>query len=365
MLTVRQPRNLTPLALAWLLSLHPLSAAGQTTTVETPAERLRIGALFQPTLRYAGLEGEEDRLGFFVRRARIDLSGQAFEGRLRFRFVPDFAGTPVARDLWLEYPLEPSWTVRIGQQTVPFHQQRDLENPRGHFSERSLATRRFEVPGGRDQGVTARWTGVQGRASVQTGVFNGMGANRNDPGRSPLLATRGRIGLGGAAASSEADRARSAAPVVTLGAGAMGAKQSPLRPRPGFSATSDADWWSLTSDLHARYRGATLTLGGYLQEVRPETDNVTQVIEGDGWWMGGGWMLPGRDAELAFRHSESRWERARERVPATETAVGLNLFHLGNQVQTRIQLFRVRGSLPAPLQSGTFLVVEHQLLLGG
>jgi len=363
MRTVRH--RLSPLALAWILGLHPTPSLSQTTPVETPAERLRISAVLQPSFRYAGLEGVEDRMGFFIRRARVDISGQAFEGRVRFRMVPDFAGSPVARDLWVEYQPAPSWSVRLGQQTVPFHQQRDLESTRAHFSERSLATRRFEVAGGRDQGVTARWTGLDGRASFQSGVFNGMGANRTESGRAPLLAARGRVSLGGPPASGETDRARSESLVVTLGAGAMGAAKSPLRPRPGFSATSDADWWGATSDVHARVRGGSITLGGFLQKVRPETDNVAQEIDGEGWWMGGGWMIPGRELELTFRHSESRWERDRETIPAKETALGVNVFHLGHQLQTRIQVYRVRGSLPAPLQSGTSLVVEHQLFLGG
>jgi len=347
------------------LLLIPHPGASQLEPVLSPGENVRVGAILQPVYRYQGLEGEVDRTGFFLRRARIDITGQLLEGRVRFRLLPDLAGNPMPRDAWVELRGPEGIALRMGQQVVPFHLQRERPMARAHFGDRALAVRRFEVSGGRDLGAMGSWTAPDGRAFLSAGAFNGRGMNRPEPTEAPLLATRGGISLGGTPSASETDLARSPDPVLTLAAGAMSARRSLLRPRPGFAAEAAADWWTWTGDLHARYRGLSLVAAWFDHYVTPEGVPQPPEIRGDGWYLSAGWVLPGHDVELAFRHSEAQWDRQREGAPTRETGGGVTFFHLGHQLQTRLQFHRIRTVPGSGVASGNILTLEHQILLGG
>jgi hypothetical protein len=237
------------LALVAPLALLPLPAAAQLSTVTAPSDELRIGAWIQPAWNYRGLSDDADRQGFFLRRARLDVSGGILDGRVRFRLLPDLSRSPELRDAWVELRGQVGGTggsgafdtgLRMGQQTVPFDLQRERNMAAGHFGERALAARRFELSGGRDVGAVAYLRGAEGRLQLSAGAFNGQGPNRTDPGRTPLVAGRVVASLGGPPARGESDLARTPDPVVTFGAGVMRHRNSFLRPRPGFAA--DRRW---------------------------------------------------------------------------------------------------------------------------
>jgi hypothetical protein len=353
---------LLPLA---LLATSPHVALAQMHPVFSPGDQVRLGAFIQPAYRYQGLEGEEDRTGFFLRRARIDVTGQLLEGRVRFRLLPDLADIASPRDAWVEVRGPGGAALRMGQQIVPHHLQRERSMGRAHFGDRALAVRRFEISGGRDLGAVAHWTDPAGRAFLAGGAFNGRGMNRPEPTQAPLLSARGGVSLGGPPAGSETDLARSPSPVVTIAGGTMGARRSLLRPRPGFAPDAAADWWNWTADLHARYRGLSLVAAWFDQHVSPEGEPPPPTIRGEGWYLSGGWVLPGHDVEVAVRHSEATWDRQREASPTRETGVGVTFFHMGHQLQTRVQLHRTRTPPGSGIASGNVLTLEHQLLLGG
>ncbi len=330
-----------------------------------PDAQIRLGAFIQPAYRYQGLEGAEDLTGFFLRRARIDLSGHILEGRVRFRLLPDLAGNPMPRDAWIEVDAPLGMDLRMGQQIVPFHLQRERSMGRSHFGDRALAARRFELSGGRDIGGTLSWSAPSGQASVIAGLFNGRGMNRSEPSPAPLVSYRGSLSFGGPAARSETDLARTPTPVATLSLGGMSARRSLLRPRPGFAGDQRADWWNATSDLHLRYRGFSLVAAWFEQRVSQEADPVPPTIRGGGGYLSAGWVLPGRDVELAIQYSEAEWDRERDGGPAWEGGVGVTFFHREHELQTRIQLHRLRTAPLSVLPSATVLTVEHQVLLGG
>jgi hypothetical protein len=349
-------------------SAPPSSPSSPASRVSTPAETLSIGAWLQPVWQYRGESADDDQQGFFLRRARLDVRGSLLDGRILFRILPDFARSPELRDSWVEVRGAGGLSLRMGQQTVPFDLQRDFSMGAGHFGERALAARRFEVQGGRDVGAVVRWRSPQGRAGIQVGAFNGEGANRGDLGVRPLFSTRATLSLGGGASRTESARgARSETPVVTLGVGAMHSERSFLRPRPGFASDRRVDWWGASADAHVRWQGVSGWGALYRQEIRaPEGGSDVRFVEfGQGWIVSAGWTLPGERLEVVARASESTWDRRRDPTPEREVGFGVTFFHVGHEVQSRLQFTREQTPRGALIRSANVLTLEHQLLLGG
>jgi hypothetical protein len=346
-------------ALIMFAGAAPLDA--QLQPVTSAGDEVRIGAWLQPAWEYRGIEDDEDRQGFFLRRARLDVTGGILEGRVRFRLMPDLARSPGLRDAWVELRGGGAG-IRMGQQTVPFDFQRERSMASGHFGDRAIASRRFELAGGRDVGVVGYVQARDGRIQLYGGAFNGQGANRTDPGRVPLLGGRALVSVGGAPSRGETDLARTPDPVVTLGAGAMRHRESFLRPRPGFSADRAVAWHSWTADAHARWRGVSLAGSWFEQRVDAEGNDE----RGDGFFVSGGALVPGHDVEMVVRHSRATWDAARDAGPDIETSVGLTFFHMGHGLQTRVQFTRERLFAGSATERRTnILTIEHQLLLGG
>ncbi|TVP43796.1 MAG: hypothetical protein EA350_13100 [Gemmatimonadales bacterium] len=358
----------TGTAAVHLVSATPLAA--QLRPVVAAGDPVRIGAIIQPVWHYRGESDAADLQGFFLRRARLDVTGEIMDGNVHFRLLPDLARSPELRDAWVEVrgthggEAVPAVAagIRMGQQTVPFDLQRERSMNAGHFGERSIASRRFELSGGRDVGVMGYARAREGRIHLYGGAFNGLGANRRDPGRSPLLGGRAIVSLGGSPARGESDIARTASPVVSLGAGAMGARNSQLRPRPGFASDRVVDWHSWTADLHLRWLGTSVAASWFEQHI----DVGGNDERGEGFFVSAGWVVPGHDLEFVARHSRATWDLARDAGPETEQAVGVTFFHRGHELQTRFQLSRERLAQGSPDGTSTLiLTIEHQLLLGG
>jgi hypothetical protein len=302
-------------------------------------------------------------MGSYFRRARLDIAGSIMDGRVRFRVYPEFAPTVSLRDAWVEHRWENGLALRMGQQVVPFDLQREKSMGRAHFGDRTIAARRFELSGGRDIGAVGRWGNSTGTRQLSIGLFNATGANRRELGAAPLISGRGVLSFGGAIASAETDLNRTETPVLTLGAGFMSARESQLRPRPGFTNEAPSDWTGWTADVHGRWKGFSMVGAWYGQNVTPITP-IAQELEGRGWFLSGGWVLPGSAAEIAVKHSEARWDRA---VDATEmeTAFGVTFFHRRHELQTRIQFILEENPIIASGRKARVLTLEHQLLLGG
>ncbi len=361
--------TLATLALAGSMATAPLAPAdsipGQGDDVPSAFGPFAFGAWIQPLFEHRSWSDDDSTVGFRLRRARLIVDGEGMEGQVRFRLMPDLGSTPQLRDAWVEVR-HGLFRLRMGQQTVPFHLQRERSMARGHFGDRALASRRFELSGGRDIGVVGSTSAFAQHLRIDAGAFNGRGANRTDPSPSPLFAARTSLSLGAPATSGETDLERSPGPGVSLGLGAMGARESLLRPRPGFAADQAADWWGWTLDLHARYRGGSVAGGVFGHSITTPSGGesaVTTEVDGVGWFLGGGYVLPGRPVEVVLRHSEARWDRSRNGPAERETALGVTFFHRLHLLQTRIQLIRERGMLTGLSDESTRLTIEHQLLL--
>ncbi len=350
----------------------PVSIAHPTHELAAPLfGPFTFGTWIQPLFELRDWQDHESTVGFRLRRARLIVNGQGLDGRLRFRLMPDLASTPQLRDAWIQLDGNAGW-VRMGQQTVPFSLQREVTMARGHFGDRALAGRRFELSGGRDIGVVVGTGTSAGHLRVSAGAFNGRGPNRSDPSPFPLLAARAGVAVGGPVPNGETDLARTPGTVVALGGALMGSRDSFLRPRPGFAADQTADWRSWTIDLLVRSRGLSVTGAWFAQSVTtpPPGESPTSVeIPGEGWYVGAGWLLPIEagvpvpDMEVVVRHSRARWDLARQGSGERESAIGLTLFHRDHAVQTRLQLTRERGMLTGLSDRSTRLTLEHQLFM--
>jgi hypothetical protein len=337
-------------------------------------EGVRVGAWIQPVFVFEGRGWEEDRQGFLLRRARLDVTGALIPGQIHFRLMPDLAQNPELRDAWVEFRGSRG-RLRLGQQIIPFNLQREWSMAYAHFGERALPSRMFELAGGRDLGVTGAVGGLDGRFRLEMGLFNGQGANRRDLGRSPLLSGRATTAFGGPSPGRESGRASGRAsgrgsgprqsdmPVLTLGVGGMLADQSGLRPRPGFSADRLVDWRSATADAHVVWGGVTL-LGAIFRQHTLREGGTSE--DGDGFFLSAGWAPPHLPIEGVVRFGDAIWDRDRDPERDAEVAVGLSWFQAGHASQFRIQFARERLRAGSPDERLIHrLTVEHQLLLGG
>ena len=369
-----------PLLLGLVLLIGP--AAGQShleaSIVETQAEHraqadtsapvvswgegVRIGAWIQPVFMVEARNWEEDRQGFVLRRARLDVTGALIPGQIHFRLMPDLAQNPELRDAWVEFR-GPRARLRMGQQTIPFDLQREWNMAYAHFGERALAARMFGLAGGRDVGLTGAVSALDETFLVHIGIFNGEGANRRNLGKRPLISGRTTLALGGRSPGRESGRRGPAQPVLTLGAGGMMADQSGLRPRPGFSADRLVDWKSGTLDAHLGWHGATLLAGIYWQQT---TRDGGTSEEGDGFFVSAGWAPQRAPVEIVARFGETIWDRGRDPARDCELGMGLTWFHVGHASQFRIQLAQERLFAGSEAERHLYrLTLEHQLLLGG
>ncbi len=360
------PRTSSARRACWLVLASVLTTSLPIAAQAPDAGPFRIGAWIQPAWEIQKWDGSRDRDGAFLRRARLDFTATLFEGAARIRVMPELGrGGTELRDAWIEvFPVD-GIAMRMGQQGVPFNLQRATSGARQHFGDRSLATRRFEIAGGRDIGAVFAWRGEGGRRLAQLGIFNGEGPNRRQLGPAgPLISGRVAVGFGGPLPSGESDLARSEQPRLALGAGVLTANESGLRPRPGFAADDAADWRAGTLDADVRWQGISLSGAWYSHRVESITPG-TPTVDGSGWHLSGGWVVPSRRFEIAIRRSEAEWDRSTRGHAENETSLGVTFFHREHALQTRVQVVRWRMLQGGEVERGHGLILEHQFLLGG
>ena len=69
---------------------------------------------------------DNDKTTFYIRRARLSLSGNVAEAKLDYRLQVDMAGTPKICDLYMRYKPFKELGVQLGQFKLPFSLENDL-----------------------------------------------------------------------------------------------------------------------------------------------------------------------------------------------------------------------------------------------
>ena len=141
---------------------------------------------------------------FYLKRARISLTGNAPEEKFDYRLQVDMAGSPKICDLYFRYKPSPAFGMQIGQFKLPFAIENDIYGPtKFEFIDYSYITTLFARNNAQYDGLaaTGRDLGFQvygslGEAdgyhalSYNIGIFNGAGINGKDHNSSKDLVGR-------------------------------------------------------------------------------------------------------------------------------------------------------------------------------
>ena len=143
---------------------------------------------------YSWDTGSNPETTFYLKRARISLTGNAPKEKFDYRLQVDMAGSPKICDLYFRYKPSPAFGMQLGQFKLPFAIENDIYGPtKFEFIDYSYITTFFARNNAEYDGIasTGRDLGFQvygsfGEAdgyntwSYNLGVFNGAGINGKD-----------------------------------------------------------------------------------------------------------------------------------------------------------------------------------------
>jgi len=344
----RRNGNKTLTAITVAIAATALPVAAEAATSDTAHEpSVSLGGLIQGRYTYEYHPGEH-RDQFSLRRAWLDA---------RADIAPDTAvrlqldtsnGDVGVRDAWLNYQLNDTASTRLGQQVVPFGLPRSIGSPNRLFTELSLAGSHFEVPQGRDVGVSMAASDQENRWQISGGVFDGRGridrrddSRPDNPGR--LASLRGSYALIGELPGHAGTEGRSVEPTLSFGAGAKAANRNHLRDW-SLGLIDDieccrANWQATTVDFIVRYGFTAVSGAAFKRWTSP--DNFSRYQD-RGLEVQLAQALPGTNLEAVARHSslhrdtDNDLDQAPEAGRDKEWSAGVNLYHEGNQRKTQL-----------------------------
>ncbi|WP_019612391.1 porin [Thioalkalivibrio sp. AKL7] len=344
---VRPGRHAVPALATFCLmtatSLAPAQAGFDFSDAEDGLQ-VTLDPLVQGRYSY-NRDPDGSRSEFDFRRAWLDSSGTLFHPDLSFRLQPDFSSGELSmRDVWLQYALGESLSLRAGQFTVPFGLPRDIGGPNRLFTELSIAGNQFEVPAGRDTGVALLGGAADDRAWA-LGVFDGRGRlDQRDERPSTsghLLSARSAWAPVGAVPRDNTTVGQAVEHTVALGAGVQAASRNHLRDwSRGLEGTVEhqrADWVTATADAVVKFGHTSLSLAAFRRNVSPDRTTSYHDLGAE---LELAQSLPVAGLELAARHavlrhdadddleSDERWQR--------EWGAGLNWYHRGQRQKTQL-----------------------------
>ncbi|MBQ2784417.1 MAG: porin [Alistipes sp.] len=141
---------------------------------------------------------------FYLRRARVSLTGDFAQEKFDYRLQVDMAGSPKICDLYFRYKPLNELNVQLGQYKLPFSLENELYGPtKFEFIEYSYLTTYLVRNDGKFDGIkaTGRDMGLQlyggfierngySIINYNLGVFNGSGINNKDNNRSKDVVAR-------------------------------------------------------------------------------------------------------------------------------------------------------------------------------
>jgi phosphate-selective porin len=171
------PRRRALLAFLMLVSVRG-SAAAQTQADTAPIRLgpIAIAGYGQFDYRSGPTEPPDEDRTFYVRRARLQLTGPVMKG-ISWTVSGDASSMPALRDAYMAIRLVPGATVRFGQLPMPYGLERVTSSNIMPFTERVLT----ELAPGRDLGVVvSNERPFFGWLSYGAAVMNGTGQNTRD-----------------------------------------------------------------------------------------------------------------------------------------------------------------------------------------
>lgn len=173
------------------------SAEAQTQTTgekikEFADKHLKLSGYIQGGFEWN--EASDPETSFYLRRARVSLTGTAAKEKIDYRLQVDMAGSPKICDLYFRYKPLNQLNIQLGQYKLPFSLENELYGPtKFEFIEYSYLTtylvrnnKAFDgiSATGRDMGVQlyGSFLARDGYSIINynVGVFNGSGINAKD-----------------------------------------------------------------------------------------------------------------------------------------------------------------------------------------
>lgn len=139
-------------------------------------------------------EANDPETSFYLRRARVSLTGNAAKEKIDYRLQVDMAGTPKVCDLYFRYKPLNELNVQLGQFKLPFSLENELYGPtKFEFIEYSYLTlytthndKKYDgiSATGRDIGLQLYGSFIEREGfsiiNYSVGVYNGAGINCKD-----------------------------------------------------------------------------------------------------------------------------------------------------------------------------------------
>ena len=277
----------------------PVALAGYEKGFFIKSEDGRFGLKLQGRVqtRYT-FESELDPLtderaeasSFAIQRARLTLSGHAFEEGLKYKFQSDYGkGFVSLKDFYIDYKVGSQARIRVGQFKRPFSRQQITSSGRQALIDRTITDKFFQA--GRDIGV-ALHNNYEKSPELEwaVGVFNGTGDKpvfdvdgfSNVPERfGPAFVARVGYNQGGIKGYSEADL-----------------EGGPLRYGVGASALTeldvdgdDASGVRAELDYIVKASGLSSTGGVYVATAQDGEGFADQAYDAVGFHLQAGYML--------------------------------------------------------------------------
>lgn len=172
-----------------------LAAEAQTTGEKVKAfadKHLKLSGYLQGGFEWN--QANDPETTFYLRRARVSLSGDAAKEKIDYRLQVDFAGSPKICDLYIRYKPLNELNLQLGQYKLPFSLENELYGPtKLEFIEYSYLTTYLVRNNTKYDGISAtgRDMGFQlyggfferdgySILNYNVGVYNGAGINCKD-----------------------------------------------------------------------------------------------------------------------------------------------------------------------------------------
>ena len=174
------------LAIAALVMSFSASAQSNNSFAQ---EHLSLSGYLQ-----GGFQSTDDSSTFYLKRARVSLTGNAKQDNIDYRLQVDMAGSPKICDLYFRYKPSSKLGMQLGQFKIPFAIENDIYGPTTvelidySYITMLLARNQNRYDGlavtGRDIGFQLYGALVEAKGynvlSYNVGVFNGAGINTQD-----------------------------------------------------------------------------------------------------------------------------------------------------------------------------------------
>ncbi len=180
----------------YLLAIAALvvSSASAQSNSTFAKDYMSLSGYLQGGFQTPGVGGDEPSSTFYLKRARVSLTGNVPQDNIDYRLQVDMVGSPKICDLYFRYKPSAAFNVQLGQFKIPFAIENDIYGPTTvEFIDYSYITTllarnadRFDgiSAGGRDIGLQLYGGFGEARGyhilSYNLGIFNGAGINKAD-----------------------------------------------------------------------------------------------------------------------------------------------------------------------------------------